>query len=147
MTSKPQLKTQRSSAATAATATRALSSTHCLMEKIVAPANMEQAWQNVKANRGAPGADGVTLEQFAETIATDWPAVKQQLLEGTYRPGPARRKSIPKPDGSLRHLGIPNVVDRVIQQASAPVYGFVIRLLELGSYRVIQMGSRMDQLP
>ena len=117
MTSKPQLKTQRSSAATAATDTRALSSTHCLMERIVAPANMEQAWQNVKANRGAPGADGVTLEQFAETIATDWPAVKQQLLEGTYRPGPARRKSIPKPDGSLRHLGIPNVVDRVIQQA------------------------------
>ena len=117
MTSKPQLKTQRSSAATAATDTRALSSNHCLMERIVAPANMEQAWQNVKANRGAPGADGVTLEQFAETIATDWPAVKQQLLEGTYRPGPARRKSIPKPDGSLRHLGIPNVVDRVIQQA------------------------------
>ena len=73
MTSKPQLKTQRSSAATAATDTRALSSNHCLMEKIVAPANMEQAWQNVKANRGAPGADGVTLEQFAETIATDWP--------------------------------------------------------------------------
>lgn len=117
------------------------------MEKIVAPANMEQAWQNVKANRGAPGADGVTLDRFAETIATDWPAVRQQLLKGTYRPGPARRKSIPKPDGSLRHLGIPNVVDRVIQQASAPVYGFVIRLLELGSYRVIQMGSRMDQLP
>ena len=117
MTSKPQLKTQRSSAATAGTDTRALSSTHCLMEKIVAPANMEQAWQNVKANRGAPGADGVTLDRFAETIATDWPAVRQQLLKGTYRPGPARRKSIPKPDGSLRHLGIPNVVDRVIQQA------------------------------
>ena len=103
MTSKPQLKTQRNSAATAATDTRALSSTHCLMEKIVAPANMEQAWQNVKANRGAPG---VTLEQFAETIVTDWPAVKQHSWKG-----------LTKPDGSLRNLGIPNVVDRVIQQA------------------------------
>ena len=73
------------------------------MKKIVAPANMEQAWQNVKANRGAPG---VTLEQFAETIVTDWPAVKQHSWKG-----------LTKPDGSLRNLGIPNVVDRVIQQA------------------------------
>ena len=157
MTSKPQLKTQRSSAATAATDTRALSSNHCLMEKIVAPANMEQAWQNVKANRGAPGADGVTLEQFAETIATDWPAVKQQLLEGTYRPGPARRKSIPKPDGSLRHLGIPNVVDRVIQQAvlqiltpifdphfSESSYGFRPKRSAHGAIKQIQTTIRSD---
>ena len=78
---------------------------------------MQQAWRNVKANRGAPGADGVTLEQFAETFASQWHTVRQQLLEGTYRPGAARRKSIPKPDGSQRHLGIPNVVDRLIQQA------------------------------
>lgn len=117
MTSKPQLKTQTSSAATAASDTRALNFNHHLMEEIVARANMQQAWRNVKANRGAPGADGVTLKQFAETFASQWPTVRQQLLEGTYRPGPARRKSIPKPDGSLRHLGIPNVVDRVIQQA------------------------------
>ena len=117
MTSKPQLKTQPSSAATAAIDTRALNSNHLLMERVVDRANMQQAWRNVKANRGAPGADGVTLEQFAETFASQWPTVKQQLLEGTYQPGPARRKSIPKPDGSMRHLGIPNVVDRVIQQA------------------------------
>ena len=87
------------------------------MERIVDRANMQQAWRNVKANRGAPGADGVTLKHFAETFASQWPLVRQQLLEGTYHPGPARRKSIPKPDGSMRHLGIPNVVDRVIQQA------------------------------
>jgi len=117
MTSKPQLKTQQSSAATADTDTRALNSNHLLMERIVDRANMEQAWRNVKANRGAPGADGVTLELFAETFASQWPLVRQQLLEGTYQPGPSRRKSIPKPDGSMRHLGIPNVVDRVIQQA------------------------------
>ena len=117
MTSKPQPKTQQSSAATAAIDTRALNSNHLLMERIVDRANMEQAWRNVKANRGAPGADGVTLELFAETFASQWPLVRQQLLEGTYQPGPSRRKSIPKPDGSMRHLGIPNVVDRVIQQA------------------------------
>ena len=117
MTSKPQLKTQPSSATTAATDTRALNSNLFLMEEIVDRANMQRAWRNVKANRGAPGADGVTLEQFAETFAAQWASVRQQLLEGTYRPGAARRKSIPKPDGSMRHLGIPNVVDRVIQQA------------------------------
>ena len=87
------------------------------MERIVDRANMQQAWRNVKANRGAPGADGVTLEHFAETFADQWPSVRQQLLEGNYRPGAARRKFIPKPDGSQRHLGIPNVVDRLIQQA------------------------------
>jgi len=87
------------------------------MERIVDQANMEQAWHKVKANRGAPGADGVTLDDFAETFAPQWPTVRQQLLDGTYQPGAARRKSIPKSDGNMRHLGIPNVVDRVIQQA------------------------------
>ena len=87
------------------------------MERVVDRANMEQAWRNVKANRGAPGADGVTLEHVRRNFRFQWPSVRQQLLEGTYRPGAARRKSIPKPDGSQRHLGIPNVVDRLIQQA------------------------------
>ena len=81
----------------------------CLMEQIVEPANMERAWKNVNANRGAPGPDGITLKEFFHTFRSRWPTVRQQLLEGTYEPSPARRKSIPKPDGSERHLGIPTV--------------------------------------
>jgi RNA-directed DNA polymerase len=88
-----------------------------LMEQIVDQRNMERAWKNVKANRGAPGPDGVTLDEFFRTFRDQWPTVRHQLLEGTYVPEPARRKSIPKPDGSERHLGIPNVQDRLIQQA------------------------------
>lgn len=111
-------KTQSSLEASAATEKSALDSiSSSLIEAIVDEANIERAWKRVKANRGAPGPDGVTLEAFFETFRHHWPVVRQQLLEGTYRPGPSRRKSIPKPDGSLRHLGIPNVVDRLIQQA------------------------------
>ena len=88
-----------------------------LMEQIVDTENMERAWKNVKANRGAPGPDGVTLDKFSQTFRDQWPTVRRQLLDGTYEPSPARRKSIPKPDGSERHLGIPNVQDRLIQQA------------------------------
>ena len=80
-----------------------------LMEQIVDARNMERAWKKVKANRGAPGPDGVTLDKFFETFRDQWPSVRQQLLDGTYEPSPARRKSIPKPDGSERHLGIPTV--------------------------------------
>lgn len=88
-----------------------------LMEKIVDPANMERAWKNVRRNHGAPGPDGITVDEFPHWLRPRWPEIRQQLLEGTYRPAPARRKSIPKPDGSQRHLGIPNVLDRLIQQA------------------------------
>ena len=80
--------------------------TENLMERIVDRANLETAWRNVKANRGAPGPDGVTLDQFPDTFRHHWPEIRRQLLEGTYQPGPARRKSIPKPDGSARNLGI-----------------------------------------
>jgi len=88
-----------------------------LMEQIVDERNMERAWKKVKANRGAPGPDGVTLDEFFQTFRAQWPTVRQQLLDGTYEPSPARRKSIPKPDGSERHLGIPNVQERLIEQA------------------------------
>lgn len=91
--------------------------TENLIERIVDQANMETAWRNVAANRGAPGPDGVTIDQFRDTFRPQWPEVRRQLLEGTYQPGAARRKSIPKPDGSARNLGIPNVIDRLIQQA------------------------------
>jgi RNA-directed DNA polymerase len=112
------LESQRDQSASAAMEKTALSNaTNDLMESFVDPDNLETAWRNVKGNRGAPGPDGVTIEQFPETIREQWPEIRQQLLEGTYQPGAARRKSIPKPDGSERHLGIPNVIDRLIQQA------------------------------
>jgi RNA-directed DNA polymerase len=88
-----------------------------LMEKIVDPDNLVRAWNKVRSNGGAPGPDGITIDDFPDHCREHWPEIKQQLLDGTYAPSPARRKSIPKPDGGERHLGIPNVMDRVIQQA------------------------------
>jgi RNA-directed DNA polymerase len=88
-----------------------------LMEQVVAEDNIERAWKNVKANRGAPGPDGITLSEFPEHFRSIWPTLRQQLLDGVYRPEAARRKAIAKPDGGQRLLGIPNVQDRLIQQA------------------------------
>ena len=64
-----------------------------LMEQIVDQENMEIAWAKVRANRGAPGPDGITLGEFPEHLRASWPEIRQQLLKGTYQPGPARRKS------------------------------------------------------
>lgn len=88
-----------------------------LMEAIVDESNIETAWEKVKANRGAPGPDGITVEDFPEWFRPQWESIRRQLLDGTYRPSPARRVTIPKPDGGERNLGIPNVVERLIQQA------------------------------
>jgi RNA-directed DNA polymerase len=92
-----------------------------LMAAVVETANMETAWKNVKANRGAPGPDDVTIAEFLDWLRPRWLEVRQQLLDGTYRPGPVRRKTIDKPDGGQRLLGIPNVIDRLIQQAIVQV--------------------------
>jgi len=92
-----------------------------LMEAVVAPANMRRAWARVKSNQGAPGIDGMPIEDFPGFARTHWPTIRQALLDGSYRPQPVRRVSIPKPGGGERALGIPNVVDRVIQQAIAQV--------------------------
>ncbi len=109
---------QRGQSVSATTEKPALdSSQYDLMEKIVDTANMMKAWNNVRRNAGAPGPDGITVDEFPEWLAPRWPVIRQQLLDGAYRPAPARRKSIPKADGSKRHLGIPNVLDRLIQQA------------------------------
>ncbi|HHK41577.1 MAG TPA: group II intron reverse transcriptase/maturase [Planctomycetaceae bacterium] len=91
------------------------------MEAVVDEANLETAWKNVKANRGAPGPDGITITKFPGWFRPRWPQIRQQLLDGTYRPGPVRRKTIDKPDGGQRLLGIPNVLDRLIQQAIVQV--------------------------
>lgn len=78
---------------------------------------MQRAWKRVKANKGAAGVDRLDIAQTGQHLKHAWPTVRQQLMEGTYRPQPVRRVGIPKPDGSERELGIPTVTDRLIQQA------------------------------
>ena len=92
-----------------------------LMEAALSPANMKRAWRRVKSNRGAPGIDGLRIEDFPAYAREHWPAIRQSLNDGSYKPQPVRRVTIPKPDGGERALGIPTVVDRVIQQAIAQV--------------------------
>ena len=88
-----------------------------LLRAVMARENMQQAWKRVRANRGAAGIDGLSIDETAERLRTEWPAIRDQLLCGAYRPQPVRRVTIPKPDGGQRELGIPTVVDRLIQQA------------------------------
>src|SRR5699024_5671626 len=91
------------------------------MTRILEPANVRRAWKRVKANRGMPGVDGMRVEAFPAFARSHWPAIRQQLADGTYQPQPVKRVSIPKPNGEERGLGIPTVTDRVIQQAIAQV--------------------------
>ena len=89
-----------------------------LMVRVMDRANIQRAWRRVKANRGAPGVDGMTIDEFPAHVRSHWPTIRQGLLEGRYQPSPVRRVSIPKPAGrGQRLLGIPTVVDRVICQA------------------------------
>ena len=88
-----------------------------LLLAALARENLQQAWKRVRANKGAAGVDGLDIDQTARKLRTSWPAIRQQLLSGTYRPSPVRRVTIPKPDGGERELGIPTVTDRLIQQA------------------------------
>ena len=117
-----------------------------MIEEILDPENLAQAWKRVKANKGAPGIDGMTVEDFAAFARRDWPRIASAIREGSYRPAPVRRAWIippaagsaewlrikwcryrgggsSKPDGTKRPLGIPTVLDRVIQQAVAQVLG------------------------
>jgi group II intron reverse transcriptase/maturase len=87
------------------------------MEQVVTAANMRRALQRIQANKGAPGVDGMTVQELPGHLKQAWPALRQALLAGTYRPQPVRRVEIPKPDGGVRQLGIPTVVDRLLQQA------------------------------
>lgn len=88
-----------------------------MLEAALTRQNLQAAWQRVKANKGAAGVDGLDIEQTARMLRTSWPQLRQALLAGTYRPQPVRRVMIPKSDGSQRELGIPTVLDRLIQQA------------------------------
>jgi RNA-directed DNA polymerase len=88
-----------------------------LLEQVVSNANIQRAWQQVRRNKGAAGVDGITLEQFTDWIRPQWHERREQLLNGGYYPQPVKRVRIPKDDGTERLLGIPTVLDRVIQQA------------------------------
>ena len=93
-------------------------STNRLMEEVCERENLQEALQRVKANKGSPGVDGMTVDGITDYLKQHWPAIREQLLNGTYEPKPVRRVEIPKPDGGgVRKLGIPSVLDRFIQQA------------------------------
>ena len=88
-----------------------------LLQAALTRENLQKAFKRVRANKGAAGVDGLDIDQTACALVHTWPAIRQQILLGTYRPSPVRRVAIPKPDGGERELGIPTVVDRLIQQA------------------------------
>ena len=97
-----------------------------LLERILDRNNLNRAYKQVKRNHGAPGIDGMTVEQALPWLQEHRAELLQSIREGKYNPSPVRRKEIPKPDGGVRKLGIPTVVDRIIQQAIAqqlqPIY-------------------------
>lgn len=92
-----------------------------LLEKVLARDNLITAWKRVKQNGGAAGIDGMEIPDFPDFLRRHWETIRRKLLDGTYAPSPVRRVEIPKPDGTKRPLGIPTVLDRVIQQAMAQI--------------------------
>ena len=88
-----------------------------LMEEVCDRGNLQRAWKRVRSNKGSPGVDGMTIEGATAYLREHWPNIRSQLLLGTYQPQPVKRVEIPKPDGGVRKLGVPCVVDRLIQQA------------------------------
>ena len=88
-----------------------------LLDAVLTRENLRQAWKRVRANKGAAGVDGRDIPETARYLRTAWLGIRDQLLQGTYRPSPVRRVKIPKPEGGERELGIPTVTDRLIQQA------------------------------
>jgi len=92
-----------------------------LLERVVSRENMQRAWKRVRANKGAPGIDGTSIEEFPEFARLHWDTIRESLLAGTYQPSPVRRVEIPKDTGGTRPLGITIVLDRLIQPAIAQV--------------------------
>jgi RNA-directed DNA polymerase len=78
-----------------------------LMEEVCERENLEDAWHQVRSNKGSPGVDGRTIDETRDYLREHWPTIREQLLNGTYRPQPVRRVEIAKPDGGVRKLGIP----------------------------------------
>jgi RNA-directed DNA polymerase len=91
--------------------------TEPLMEEVCERENCKQALRRVRANKGSPGVNGMSVHKLAGHLKQHWPAIREQLLSGSYKPQPVKGVEIPKPDGGVRKLGIPTVLDRFIQQA------------------------------
>src|ERR1700730_7209426 len=113
----PRLDRQEVEEVTAQAEPESPASTEHLMEAICDPDNIEAALRAVVGNKGAPGIDGITVKQLPGILKARWSEIEDQLLQGRYQPQPVRRVRIPKPAGGTRNLGIPTVIDRVIQQA------------------------------
>jgi RNA-directed DNA polymerase len=92
-----------------------------LMERVLAKGNLIRAVRPVKRKGGSPGIDGMTVEELPTDLKEHGPAIRESLLGGTYEPQPGKRVEIPKPDGGIRPLGVPTVLDRVVQQALVQV--------------------------
>jgi RNA-directed DNA polymerase len=88
-----------------------------LLERVLSKENMQKAWKQVKANKGAPGIDNISVEEFPDFASNQWDNIRESILAGRYQPLPVRRVEIPKATGGTRPLGIPTVLDRLIQQA------------------------------
>ena len=92
-----------------------------LLEQILSRPNMTMAWERVKANKGAPGVDNMPIDDFLAFAREHWEKIRSSIFAGTYQPMPVKRVEIPKATGGTRPLGIPAVLDRLIQQAIAQV--------------------------
>src|ERR1700750_1190738 len=90
--------------------------TEQLMEEVCNRENLVRAWKRVRQNKGSPGVDGMTIDDARDYLREHWPSIRSQLLAGTYQSQPVRRVEIPKPDGGVRKLGVPCVVDRLISR-------------------------------
>src|ERR1700687_3233649 len=118
----PKAETEAVESRQAVHATESPASTNRWMEEVCEQANRKEALRRVKANKGSPGIGGMPIDGITDYLKQHWPAIREQLLRGTYEPKPVRRVEIPKPDGGgVRKLGIPTVLDRFIQQAAMQV--------------------------
>jgi len=113
----PKASQEGTESLTAKCATERPASHEQLMEEVCERENCWQAYKRVKANKGSPGIDGMKVGELSGYLKQHWPTIREQLLNGTYKPQPVRRVEIPKPGGGVRNLGIPTVLDRFIQQA------------------------------
>ena len=106
----PRVSAEGTESVVAKRGTESLAMGEQLMEEACERENCKQALRRVKANKGSAGVDGMTVQQLPEYLKQYWPAIREQLLKGTYAPQPVKRVEIPKPDGGVRQLGIPTVI-------------------------------------